>query len=321
MLLSRFHVGLGLAFVVGIGASFTWKLRENSQLRAEATQHAHATSAHLAVLEKAVAAQTQRVAAAENEVTALLQAAKESGTASSSPPARKAEKESTFDADSAADAAVARGAGLIKQGKHQQALEEYLTIYRELQSIRPGSSECQRLMRAIKSLGHTYPPALVALDGLRAAAMTQLQAQPGHRELRFEVAHLNECLGEGHRTLALYDALPPEDAARRNLALIANDAFIEARRYSDVLLGRPFSYMLYFIESTPEQVAKTEIAVQPAFRKQVIAYTVVSIEVLTGAGRFEEARMITEKLLAFDNTPATQAALKKHVDRAQAPKP
>jgi hypothetical protein len=56
-------------------------------------------------------------------------------------------------------------------------------------------------------------------------------------------------------------------------------------------------------------------------RRTVIDETLTNIEVLTGAGKLEEARMLTEKIFAFDGTDATRTALKQHVDRAQAPRP
>ena len=46
------------------------------------------------------------------------------------------------------------------------------------------------------------------------------------------------------------------------------------------------------------------------------------IEVLTGAGKAEEAKTLTEKLLALDGSEATRTALKQHIARAtQAPQP
>jgi len=127
--------------------------------------------------------ESQRAAAAEPAWTSLLKAAKTTGsTREAMPPGANA----AIDTDDAAKAAMTRGRQLIKEGKFQEALDGYLTCYRELQAIRPGSSGCQGLMSAIKSLGRTYPAALVSLAGLRDSAMAQWQAQPDRRELPFE---------------------------------------------------------------------------------------------------------------------------------------
>jgi hypothetical protein len=56
-------------------------------------------------------------------------------------------------------------------------------------------------------------------------------------------------------------------------------------------------------------------------RKAMIDQALANIEVLTGAGKTEEARLLTEKLLAFDGTDATRVGLQQHVDRAQLAKP
>lgn len=210
---------------------------------------------------------------------------------------------------------------MINEGKLQEALAEYVKCYREVQPLRPGSSECQQLMRAIQYLSRKYPAALGALAELRDAAMLQWRAEPERRELTFEIALLNERLGEGHRTLALYDALPPGDRGRQSLAMIANSSFVAARRYADALLGKPFGRMMGAIESGTQAYSKQKPEIQPSMRKSLVNDTLTNIEVLTGAGQREEARLLTEKLLAFDNTETTQMRLKEHVARAQGTQP
>lgn len=58
---------------------------------------------------------------------------------------------------------------------------------------------------------------------------------------------------------------------------------------------------------------------QAPMRTALVDGTVTNIEVLTGAGKAVEARMLTEKLLAFDGSDSTQALIKKHVERAGQP--
>jgi hypothetical protein len=317
MILSKFQVGIAAAMAFVIAAGFAWEIRENGQLRSETVRQSKSETASLAGLEKQLALESQRLAAAEANVATLLKAAKAAGsTRGTVLPGANA----TIDTDDAAKAATTRGKQLIKEGKLQEALDGYLTCYRELQAIRPGSAGCQSLMSAIKSLGRTYPQALVSLASLRDSAMAQWQAQPGRRELPFEIALLNDRLGEGSRTLALYDSLPPDDIQRGTLVMIARSSFIEARRYADALIGKPFGQMLNLIELGSPQLANLDASLQAMGRRAIIDETVTNVEVLTGAGKFEDARMLSEKLLGFDNSDATQAALKQHVERAQAPR-
>lgn len=317
MILSKSQVGVAASIALVMVASFAWEIRENGQLRSEAVKQSNSTAASLAVLKKHASAESQRAAAAEANVAILLKAANAaSASRGAAPPGANA----TMDTDEAAKSAAARGSQLIKEGKFQEALDEYLTCYRELQAIRPGSPGCQRLMGAIKRLGRTYPAALSALAGLRDSAMQQRQAQPSRSELLFEIALLNESLGEGSRTLALYDSLPPNDPGRQSLAMIANASFIEAHRYSDVLIGNPFGRMLSTIEVGIRQMGEHDASLQAEIRKAILDATLTNIEVLTGAGKTEDARVLTEKLLAFDSSDATRASLQQHIDRAQAPR-
>jgi hypothetical protein len=317
MILSKFQVGVAASIVLVMAAGLVWEIRENTQLRSEAVRQSKSATASLAVLEKQATAESLRVAEAEANVATLLKSAKTaSATRGAVPPGANA----TIDMDNAGKSATARGSQLIKEGKLQEALDEYLTCYRELQAIRPGSTGCQRLMDAIKRLGRTYPAALLALAGLRDSAMQQRQAQPSRSELPFEIALLNESLGEGSRTLALYDSLPPDDIQRRGLAMIAIGSFIEARRYTDALIGKPFGQMLSVIEMGPGLIEKEDASRQAALKKAILDATLTNLEVLTGAGKTEDARTLTEKLLAFDSSDATRASLQQHVDRAQAPR-
>jgi hypothetical protein len=318
MLLSKFQIG-GIAGVVSaITIAHFWVASENRHLQSEISRRSTLAIESRASLEKQLRVESQRLADAETKVAALLEAANKHDSARTTSPARAG---LTTDADTAVKAVLARASKLIREGKPAEALGEYLNAYRELQAIRPGSSECQRLMGVIKTLGRIYPAALTGLSGLRDAAMLQLQAQPERRDLPFEIALLNERLGEGSRTLAIFDALPPADPARQSLAMVANAAFIEARRYEDALLGQPFGRMLAWTETGASAIAKQDAALQGAIRKSIAEGTLSYIEVLTGAGRAEDARILTERLLAFDNSDATRAALSRHVARAQLPKP
>ncbi len=316
MIISRFQIGIFTVLAVAVSAIFVWEVRENQQLRSQAGGPSRSTPASIAALERQVAAESRRVAAAEAKVATLLQAAKSTGAlrATASPAASV-----TTDTEEAVKASLARASQLIKDGRFQEALDEYLTSYRELRAVRLGSLDCQRLMVAIKHLGRNYPAALTALAGLRDNAMAELKDQPGRRELPFEIALLNERLGEGRRTVALFDSLTPNDPGRQSLVRIAYASFVDARRYTDALLGKSFGQMLAWIEAGSSNITKEAIVHQAEMRQATVDATLVNIEVLTGAGKIEDARILTEKLLAFDSSETTRAALKHHVGRALIP--
>jgi len=316
MILSKLHVGCAAILAGAIAFGLAWEVRHGTQLRTKAGQQYTAAAGSAAALEQQVAVQSQRVVAAEATVAALLEKAKVARSARAAAVSRGASV--PVNADDAASAAMARASQLLKDGNQQEALDEYIKSYRELQAIRPGSSACQRLMGAIKSLGRTNPEALSALASLRDSAMAEREAQPDRRELLFEIALLNERLGQGSRTLALYDALPANDPNRRSLAMIANPSFIEARRYADALIGKPFGQVLTMIEAGAQHIARQDISRQALMRKGIVDVALTQIEVLTGAGKLEDARVLTEKLFVFDQSYATRAGLEQHLARAQA---
>lgn len=311
MLVTRLHVGLACVFSLGMAGGFAWKHVENSNLRAQAGTRAE----DLVELEKRVAQASQRAELGETRVAELLKASeahKRVQIAKASAPERAAMVRSS----EVAQAAIARAKELIAQGKGQEALEVYLAAYREVQPVNPGSSECQRLMSAIKHLGRSYPPALAALGSLRDSAEAQYRAKPEQHALAFEVALLDKALDEGQRTLALYDELPPGHTSRGTLAMVGYDAFIRAHRYHDALVGRSYGHMLGQFEGGLQNYPKAPEALQAPMRKAIIEQTLTSIEVLAGAGKTNEARTLTDKLLAFDSQESTRAALRQHLERA-----
>lgn len=315
MIVSRFQFVLAVAVGAATAAGLVWTTRENTRLRREAAHHGATAAASAAEISRQIAVHSHRAAAAEADVDALLRTTK-----SPRPSLAHAEASSgasdPLDTQAVLKAALAHAARLIAEARHVEALDVYLKCYRELQAKRPGSSECQSLTSAIRSLGRTYPPALPALGELRDATMRLHLAHPEKRELVFELALLNERLGEGSRTLALYDSLPPHDPQRHSLAMIAYKSFVEARRYADALVGKPFGKMLHSLEAGIPLVAQFPGPRQAGIRTTLIDDALTGIEVLTGAGQAADAKMLTEKLLAFDGSGAVHAAVKAREARA-----
>jgi len=77
--------------------------------------------------------------------------------------------------------------------------------------------------------------------------------------------------------------------------MIARSSFVEARRYADALIGESFGQMLNLVEAGSQQLARLDAPLQAMGRRTVIDETLTNIEVLTGAGKLEEARILTEK--------------------------
>jgi hypothetical protein len=214
------------------------------------------------------------------------------------------------------NASLAQAAKLQGEGKLQEALEEYLKCYHDLAINQDGRADQQIVMSAIQRFGKTYPAAMVALRELRDTAMTKMPDSSNRRDVINEIALLNERLGDGGASMALYDSLPLADPGRQAIGLIAHNSFVAARRYSDALVGEPFGEMINQLEMQIRFSANQAPESSAMFHDIAIKGALSDIEVLTGAGRIEDARTLTEKLLAYDGSEATRVALKLHVDRA-----
>lgn len=208
---------------------------------------------------------------------------------------------------------------LIGLGRLDEALDEYLLGFHEARQKRPGNSDSQILLARMVELSRKYPPALLEIRKLREMSVAELVDNPTDKHLTIEVAVLNQRLGEQHRTIALYDSLPPDDVGRRQtLAFIAADALAAERRYKDVLVGKSYSSMLERLDrgiltAASNQADPKSLA---AIRRQILEQTAVNIEVLAGAGQLEDALHLAERLFAYDDSEATHAYVQKKLARA-----
>jgi len=312
MMISKLQVGIAATLLIAASTGLVWEVRDNTRLRMAADQQTAAFNANIASLEKQIAAQSQRATAAEVDAAALRKALPAAG--SLRPDAR-----TLTDMEDRWRASMDRASRLRAEGKLQEALDEYLSCYEFLRGKNTNPpADNQLVMSSINNLGQTFPPAITALRNLRERALEELPTRPNNREVAREIAFLNECLGEGRNTIALYDSLPPDHPARQALGLIAHNSFVEAQRYTDALVGKSFGSMMNELEMGirfASGVTGQSLAGSKSF---TIAGAVSNIEVLTGVGKLDEARVLTEKLLSFDSSDATRAAIKQHVDRARA---
>lgn len=312
---SKLQLGLAAAAVAATVSGLVWTARANARLRAEIAGQEAAAHASVTALTARLATLAERASAAEadgEKMRRALQAA--AVNRAPAPPARV-----LTDSRAQTTAAMARGSKLAQEGQFQEALDEYLKRYRELAGV-ASSPDQQLIMGAIRGLGPQYPPALTALRGLRDAAMEKLRNHPAStRELAGEISFLNARLGENQATVALYDLLPPGDPGRSWPALVAYKSFVEAHRYADALVGKTFGSMLEQLENGIRAAAQANVPNAQGQREFVIETALTDIEVLTGAGKKTEAQTLTAKLLEFDRSAATQAALQRRLERAGQP--
>ncbi len=319
MLVTKSALSLTAGLILGTGAALGWQLHSHTQPAAATALDPKA--ADVRTLEDQVATQSRKLREADARLSQLLKDANtpRASAVTVQSPAAAVKRDALVDTNEIAKAAIEKGRALMKEGKSQEALDLYLATYREVQPLRPGSSACQSISSAMKYLGRTFAPAMSGLAQLRDDALRQLEAQPERRgELSFEIALLNERLAQGQRTIELYDTLPLSDMQRGSVAMVARDAFIQARRYQDALRGKAFGQMLVTVDASAQLLTnEPDPNRQATIRKSVIEQTATNIEVLAGAGKAVEAQQLTAKLLAFDNTLTTQQAIGRHLARAE----
>jgi len=176
------------------------------------------------------------------------------------------------------------------------------------------------LLSQIAKLGEKYPPALAALRERRDQATQRMINDVNDTVAASDMAALNREIKDDQNTLAVFDQLPADDRRRKALASAAYDHLVEAQRYSDAILGRPYESLSSLFESRikdtlPANTPNIEM-LRNSMRNGLIKSTAKSVEVLAGAGDLEHARTLAGRLLAYDSSPETKALLQQHAVRA-----
>ncbi|HUN81787.1 MAG TPA: thioredoxin domain-containing protein, partial [Phycisphaerae bacterium] len=227
---------------------------------------------------------------------------------------------------------------LAQKGNNEEALTEYLWCFDHGLEHGPGyvGVRLSYLLSAIKQLGSSYPPAIVALKQRRDSAEHQLLDPSGNdtesdtdmRQTAIDYSALNRTLGDAKRTMVTYDKLHKMKAkpeSRKVLFKHALDSLLAARRYQDIMedAGDPIAAIERSIEmyqltkgflkdlqeeegDDPSQILKLEVA------KDGAKY----YEAAVGAGEDKLADKIANRLLKFSRSKETYKQLIEHALRA-----
>lgn len=212
---------------------------------------------------------------------------------------------------------------LARSGDSAAALKEFLWCFDDGMPRVSGYGGVRNsfLLDSIAKLGENYPPALAALRERRDQAQQRMLNSESDPDAAMDFASLNRTLRENQNTLAAFDQLPAEDQRRQTLASVAYDQLVEAQRYHDAILGRPYESISAMFEMTakerplPKNIANPEM-VRKTQRDYLINSTAGSVEALAGSGDLVHARALAGRLLAYDGSPETRVLLQQHVSRA-----
>jgi hypothetical protein len=139
-----------------------------------------------------------------------------------------------------------------------------------------------------------------------------------------EFASINRALKDDLANVSLYDQFPAGDRRRRLLASSSYDFLVENQRYQAAAEGKPYSQISSLFETMIQERPLPLNTPNPDERRRearafLVASTAKSIEMLAGSGDLANARALTQRLLAYDNSEATKALIHKHAERAGQP--
>ena len=139
-----------------------------------------------------------------------------------------------------------------------------------------------------------------------------------------EFAALNAAMGEDANTLATYDKLPADDPRRQGLLLRVYDQLISRQRYAEAGTAMSYTQMtsrfaLSTVELPMPAGASNGEAAKNGRHHYALTETAKNIEVLAGAGKLDEARELSGKLMSYDGSEETSQLLRVHLTRAGHP--
>ena len=229
---------------------------------------------------------------------------------------------------------------LSELGRNDEALREYLWCFDEGAKHDPAYrgvrvSFLLGFIARLARLGGSFPPALDALVERRDAAKQRiLDGETGDEAARV-FARINDALGEGDATLALFDSLKDNDVlhatAARILVREAFDLLVDAKRYGEIVSyldvpGRAAFHLGLFDDAAQrekENDANFGEAMLKAQRDALTLLTRQSVagcyEVLVGVREYEEATSIAGQLIERVHDAETLNALARAGYRTGSP--
>jgi hypothetical protein len=280
-------------------------------------------NAQLRGAEARLALAQQEIRAAEADKIALKQTVDALKAASAAPPEPKpAEGPVT---EKMVEARYQQAREAVASGDFAAALAGFLWCYDEgMPKVQQyGGVRNSFLLSELVRLGKIYPPALAALRERRDIAEEGMLDR-NNREAAKDFAALNDVLNDDARTLEMYEKLPPNDPRGQGMLTRVYDLLIADRRYAEALQTRSFAQMVSQFEShtqgwaMPPNTPMPE-RIQKAQRRLAVSTGAKHIEVLAGVGDVANARVLIEKVLAYDASNETRTLLQTHLARAGHP--
>ena len=214
---------------------------------------------------------------------------------------------------------------LITAGKHEEALKELLWCWDEGKKD-PEFARMQRSMqvpRELSRLARDYPPAGEAMVVRRDQTRERVLANKGGGTMVQDLIHLNREMKMDEDTLAVFDQMPEGDRRKVTISIYLFDLLVEKKRYADAMLFNALDSQLMQLERAKSQM-KTMAerggdAAAQSFLRFLRTSTAKRVEALAGTGKLDQARELSDRLLAVDPSDEARDLLRQHVARAGQP--
>ncbi|MFT3829241.1 MAG: sigma-70 family RNA polymerase sigma factor [Opitutaceae bacterium] len=305
--------GLAAAAAVGTGVYFQAQLQHTRAELAAARADEAELRRRLRVAEEGAEIAAAGQAKAEERARAAL--AVSAAAAGATDPGAVLTRESVL-------ARYRQALALMREGQWEAGLRELLWCYdvgmvriAELSKTRDGA-----VVNLLVEFGEKYPPALAALRERRDAAERRVLAPNSSLSVVLDYAALNGALGEGDKSLVVYDTMAETDDRKIVLGRAVADELLEAKRYVEVAELYPGGMALGLLEASTRGKADANGApLLTREARQACRTAAKHAEALAGAGELGAARALAAKVLAVDGSPETRALLAKHLTRAGHP--
>jgi hypothetical protein len=211
---------------------------------------------------------------------------------------------------------------LAKEGKFEQALNEYLFVFdnsREVSSY--GGVRLSYVPIEIAEMGRVYRPAVVALKTRRDEREKLVLTGKAGFDVVQELTSLNQYLDEPERSVALFDKLKTMGTVsadvREDLLTLIWEQLVEAKRYSDLKdkvdeLAKRVANQIgesAVNKDFPDNGALSSPAYQNYLRGSIIDDGGKVYETLLALGKTEKAEKLAKWMLTFSSDGEMYARL------------
>jgi len=310
--------GLGTVAVGAIG-SVIYQAKQVSELQrdlAGASTVVAALRAELDVTKQAAQRLERHLQQAEDDASLLIGAVRQANIM----PTNESHSLDGPPNQSMVEKRYAEARAHAQAGRHAEALEGFLWCFDTGMPAVPryAGVRLSFLVREIQKLAAVYAPAMTALRERRDRSEEGMLGKSGETTYALEFAALNDALGEEQRTIDAFFRFNEGDPRRSAMASRVLRMLARQRRYNEAASVQTLDGLLLEFERNTRAFDRSSLdeKTSEAARRATLDKFVTSVEVLAGANRPAEARIMIATILAWDRSDQSVRTLREAVRRS-----